>query len=160
GGFQAVPDRDEALGERFDAELAGLGHVILSAATHVFGFGMGAQQLVLLAGDGGLGSLELGAQRRHFSLQRFDSYGLGRGRPAGLRGLIHRLLGCRHWEFLQKTIASAPIMGADLLVSRGDGPENSGFAGLAGRRWVACRKSLLQRLVYGGLGFALRGIVG
>src|SRR5690606_6820680 len=70
------------------------------------------------------------------------------------------LLGCRHWEFLQKTIASAPIMGADLLVSRGDGPENSGFAGLAGRRWVACRKSLLQRLVYGGLGFALGGIVG
>jgi hypothetical protein len=54
------------LGKALDAELAGLGDFVFRAAAHVFGLGLGAQELVGQLGALGLEFGQLGLQALQF----------------------------------------------------------------------------------------------
>ena len=133
------PDRNQALGERLDAELAGLGHVFLGAAAHVLGFRAHAQQLVMLFIDGGLGGVQLGAARSARPAGRPGR----RGRVGGgavLGRLVCGLVGCRHGES-SKRMAFADMNGANTLFQARDSeifPGGGTFAKNRGRPTFSC----------------------
>lgn len=86
GGLQAVLDRHEALGKGFDPEFARLGNVFLGTAANILGFGHGAQRLLLLGLDLGLGGGQFGAHGGQFGLQVI-------GGQIGAGVLVDRLFG-------------------------------------------------------------------
>ncbi|MNL47078.1 hypothetical protein D3C87_1698450 [compost metagenome] len=64
GGIQAVGHGQQALGKTFDAELAGLGDFVFSAAPRVLGLSLRAQELVGQIGAFGLELGQLALQAR------------------------------------------------------------------------------------------------
>src|SRR5690606_21037669 len=69
-------------------------------------------------------------------------------------------LGVPSWGIPPKNNSVGPDNGGRSVGFKRRRPRNSGFVGLAGRRRVARRKGIFQRLVYGGFGIPLGGVVG